>query len=182
MGIRSRIIALPEVDMAIQSEPMPKAATSELVIEREFDAPVERVWDAWTDPGQMKRWWGPKVFTAPVVQIDLRVGGKYLACMRDPSGKDYWSTGVYREIVPRKRIVATDSFADEKGNVVPGSHYGMSDDFPLEMLLTVDFAEVEGRTRLSLRHDGMPNNEQADMARQGWNESLDKLADMLREG
>jgi len=166
--------------MAIQRETIPKAATSDLVIERELDAPVKKVWEAWTNPRKMKRWWGPKIFTAPVVKIDLRVGGKYLACMRDPQGKDYWSTGVYKEIVPMKRIVATDSFADEKGNVVPGSHYGMSDDFPLEMLLTVDFEGEGNRTKLVLRHDGMPNGEQAQMARQGWNESLDKLAELLR--
>src|SRR5207249_10001297 len=68
------------------------------------------------DPERAKRWWGPEGFTAPFIKIDLRVGGKYLFCMRSPDGKDYWSTGVYREIVPLQRIVSTDSFADEKGD------------------------------------------------------------------
>jgi uncharacterized protein YndB with AHSA1/START domain len=67
------------------------------------------VWKAWTDPERVKRWWGPKGFTAPVCKIDLRVGGKFLYCMRSPDGKDYWNTDVYRDIVERERIVSTDS-------------------------------------------------------------------------
>ncbi len=105
-----------------------KEKNEDIIITRMFDAPREIVWKAWTDPELTKRWWGPKNFTAPVIRIDLRVGGKYLNCMRGPDGKDYWSTGIYREIVPRERLVMTDSFADEKGNVVPASYYGMTGD------------------------------------------------------
>ena len=119
--------------------------TQELVIERVFDAPRERVWEAWTDPEQMKKWWGPKDFTAPTVEIDLKEGGKYLNCMRSPDGQEFWSTGVYREIVPMERLVITDSFADEEGNVVPGDHYGMPD-IPLETEVTVTF-EDQGDAR-----------------------------------
>ena len=85
----------------------------ELAITRIFDAPRESVWKAWTDPERVMRWWGPKNFTSPVSKIDLRVGGAYLNCMRGagPDGvvRDFWSTGVYREIVPFKRLVFTDS-------------------------------------------------------------------------
>lgn len=152
----------------------------ELVITRVFDAPPALVWKAWTEPEQVKRWWGSKVFTSPFCKIDLRVGGTYLYCMRSPDGKDYWSTGVYREIVPPERIVYTDSFADEKGSVVPATHYGLSPDFPLEMLLTVTFEEHDGKTELTLRHNGIPPGADSDNTRQGWNESLDKLVENLR--
>src|SRR5512134_2988905 len=81
----------------------------ELVITRVFDAPRELVWKAWSEPEHFKRWWGPKGFTCPVCQIDFRVGGKFLGCMRSPEGQDFWSTGVYKEIVPLERIVSTDS-------------------------------------------------------------------------
>ena len=81
----------------------------ELVIKRIFDAPRELVWDAWTEPEQIMRWWGPKGFSAPVAKIDLRVGGAYLNCMRSPEGKDFWSKGVFREIVAPERLVMTDS-------------------------------------------------------------------------
>ena len=159
---------------------MESQTRKELEIVRVFDAPRERVWKAWTDPEQVKSWWGPRSFTAPFAKIDLRVGGKYLYCMRSPDGKDYWSTGVYREIVPLQRIVATDSFADEKGNVVPATHYGMSPDLPPEFVVTVTFEEYQRKTRLTLKHTGFPSGRDSEMASQGWNESFDKLAETLK--
>ena len=153
--------------------------TRDLVIERIFNAPRELVWKAWTDPEMLMRWWGPKQFTAPACKLDFRVGGAYLYCMRSPEGQDYWSTGVFREIVLLEKIVQTDSFADEQGNVVPATHYGMSEDFPLELLVTVTFEDLGGRTKLTLRHAGMPAGKDAEGAGIGWNESLDKLAALV---
>ena len=153
-------------------------ATHALVIERVFDAPRELVWKAWSEPERFALWWGPKDYSCPTCKIDFRVGGTFLGCMRSPDGNDIWSTGVYREIVPLERIVCTDSFADADGNVVPASHYGLPEDFPLEMLLTVTFEEKDGKTKMTIRHDGMPV-EMGDGANQGWNESLDKLAESL---
>jgi uncharacterized protein YndB with AHSA1/START domain len=160
--------------------PTEEPADRALVIERVFDAPRELVWKAWTEPEHMMRWLGPKDFTAPHITIDLRVGGKYLHCMRGPDGNDFWSTGVYREIVPLERIVATDSFADENGNVVPATHYGMGADIPIEMLVTVTFEEIEGgKTKMTLRHVGLLEGEMKDLTGAGWNESFDKLAESL---
>ncbi len=152
----------------------------ELVIERFFAAPRERLWQAWTNPEQLKRWWGPKDFTAPYAEIDLRVGGKYLYCMRAPEGREFWSGGVYRAIVPLEKIVVTDSFTDEKGQVVPASDYGMSGDWPLELLVTVTFEEQDGKTKMTLRHLGIPAGENLEGAREGWNQSFDKLAETLK--
>lgn len=150
-----------------------------LTIVRVFDAPREKVWKAWTDPEELKKWWGPKHFTSPFSKIDLRAGGKYLHCMRGPDGKDYWSTGVYREIVPMERLVATDSFADEKGDVVPASHYGMAGDFPLELIVTVTFEKTGARTKMIVRHEGLPAGLVRELTETGWNESFDKLADRI---
>lgn len=159
------------------------AAERELVITRMFAAPRELVWKAWTEPERFMRWWGPKHFTAPFCRIDLRVGGAYLACMRSPEGKDYWSTGIYRELVAPSRLVCTDCFADENGSVVPASHYGMSGEWPLELLVTVTFEEQEGKTRLTLRHAGIPAGEMREQCEAGWNESFEKLAESLaKEG
>ncbi len=168
--------------MAEKTDAPATSSRRTLVIDRVFDAPRELVWKAWTDPEMAKRWWGPRGFMAPAAEIDLRVGGKYLFAMQSPefnNGEPIWSTGVYREIVPYERLVCTDSFADEKGNVVPATHYGMTEDFPLEMLVTVELEEIDGKTKLTLRHEGMP----ADMtagAETGWNESFDKLAVSLQ--
>ena len=164
--------------------PVVKPVERELVITRVFDAPRERIWKAWTDPEFSKRWWGPKNFTTPVSKIDLRVGGSYLNCMRGsgPDGvvRDYWSTGIYREIVPLEKIVCTDSFADEKGNVVPATYYGMGQNVPLKMLITVTFEEHAGRTTMTLRHAGIPAGEMRELTKAGWNESFDKLAEILK--
>jgi uncharacterized protein YndB with AHSA1/START domain len=152
---------------------------NEIVITRLFDAPRDLAWRVWTEPELVKQWWGPKNYTSPSATSDLRVGGKYLYCMRSPDGKDFWSTGVYKEIVRPERIVCTDSFADEKGNVVPATYYGMSTDFPAELLVTVTFEVQATRTRLTLRHTGLLPGETSDATRAGWNESLDKYASVL---
>lgn len=76
-----------------------------ITIERVFDAPREKVWRAWTEPESVKRWHGPKGFTAPFAKIELRVGGKYVFAMHGPKGsefdKDFYSAGVYKEIKNR---------------------------------------------------------------------------------
>lgn len=152
---------------------------SDIIITRVFDAPIELVWKAWTEPERLMRWWGPTNFTSPTCQIDFRVGGKYLFCMRDPDGNDYWSTGVFREIVPLKKFVYTDSFADAEGNVVPASAYGMGTDHPDEMVVTVTFEDLGGKTRMTNITSGFPEGEMKGMAVMGWNQSLDKLAESL---
>jgi len=152
---------------------------SDLVITRVFDAPIERVWQAWTDPKHIMLWWGPKDFTAPTIQVDLREGGKYLYCMRGPDGKNYWSTGTFEEIVPMERLVFTDSFADEDGNIVSAAYYGMPEEFPLILKVTVELEELPGKTKMTLKHSGMPPSESKEMAGQGWNESFDKLSNSL---
>jgi len=157
------------------------ASRQELVMTRLFDAPRELVWKAWTDPERLKRWWGPAGFTAPSAKLHLHVGGKYLFCMRSADGRDYWITGVYREIVPMERIVCTDSSADEWGNVVPATYYGMSPDFPLEMLVTVTFEERDGKTKMTLRLSGIPSGPDSQGAEQGLNQSFDKLAEDLAQ-
>ena len=164
--------------MATKNNPA-KAEEQALVITRVFDAPRELVFKAWSEPERLMRWWGPKGFTAPVAKIDFRVGGKFLNCMRAPDGKEYWSTGVYQEIVEPERIVCTDSFADEKGKVVPASHYGMTGDIPMEMRISVTFEDLGGKTKMTLKHFGLPAGEHRSGANQGWNESFDKLAEYI---
>ncbi len=156
-------------------------ASKEITITRFFDARRELVWKAWTEPWRYMRWQGPKGFTVPVSKIDLRVGGKTLMCMRSPDGKDFWSTGEYREIVEPSRLVITDSFSDDKGNVVPASHYGFVGYFPMELLITVTLEDLGNRTMLVLRHSGLDSvgAEMVEGMEQGWNESFDKLEAFL---
>jgi uncharacterized protein YndB with AHSA1/START domain len=159
----------------------PIATGEEVVIRRVFDAPRERVFKAWTDPEHFRRWWGPRDFTTPFVNIDPRPGGTIHFCMRSPEGRELWGGGVYREIDEPARIVVSDYFADEEGNVVPATHYGFSSEWPLETMITITFEENAGKTTMTLRHSmgGVPaaDREGAD---QGWKESFDRLADYLR--
>jgi len=152
----------------------------ELVMSRIFSVPRENVWKAWTEPDRAKEWWGPKYFTA-VILIDLRVGGKYVNCMRSPDGIDYWGTGVYKEISPPGRLVLTDSFADEKGNVVSAAYYGMDIGFPMESLVTVTLDDVDGKTGFTMKYDDVSamKDEYLQGMKQSWNESFDKLEEYL---
>jgi len=153
---------------------------NEVVITRTFYAAREIVWKYWTDPEYFKRWWGPKDYTCPVSRIDFRVGGRYLHAMRSKEGQEFWSTGTYREIVPMEKIVATDSFADKEGNVVPSTHYGL-EGFPLELEVTFTFEDLGGRTKMTLTHVGIENidGKMRQEMEQGWNESFDKIAQNL---
>ncbi|MBI0583263.1 MAG: SRPBCC domain-containing protein [Methanomassiliicoccus sp.] len=152
----------------------------EMVVSRTFDAPRERVWRAWTEPELIKQWWGPKGFTAPVIELDLRNGGKYLFNMRSPEGQDFWSAGVFKEVVKEERITVIDSFADQEGNIVPASFYGLTGAWPLESEVTVTFEDLGGRARIIIRQPGIPAGEGVEVSSAGWKESLDKLAELLR--
>ena len=150
------------------------ALQNEIVINRVFNLPVSVVWLAWTDAEYFKKWWGPRGFTCPSSKMEARVGAKYLNCMRGPDGKEHWSTGEVKELIPERKLVVTDSFSDEKGNIKSAAEHGMPGDWPKELLITVYLEEADGATKLKLRHQGVPN-EMRDDCIKGWNESLDKL-------
>ena len=155
------------------------ALQNEIVINRVFNLPVSVVWLAWTDAEYFKKWWGPRGFTCPSSKMEAIVGGKYLSCMRGPDGKEFWSTGVVKELIPERKLVVTDSFSDDKGNIKPASEYGMPGDWPKELLITVYLEEADGATKMKLKHQGIPNEMREDCIK-GWNESFDKLEKNLK--
>ena len=151
-----------------------------VVIERIFDAPVDLIWQMWTDPEHFKKWYGPHGFSVPVAQMDVRVGGKRLVCMemQTPDGRlKMWTTGEYTEILPNERLVYTDSPADENGNVVSPSVYGMPEGFPATTEVTVVLEELGGRTKMVMTHAGMPADSGAGG---GWEQSFAKMADHVK--
>lgn len=155
-------------------EPITAEQQKIITIKRVFDLPLTVVWKAWTEPGSLTKWWGPKAYTCPVYNVDLRPGGKYLACMKAKAdGKEVWATGTYKEIVPLNKIVYTDSFADSEGNIVNGAYYGMPK-MPSELLVTVELEEVAGKTSMTMQHAGLPADMAGDCIR-GWQSSFDKL-------
>ena len=104
-----------------------------VVIERSFDAPVDLIWQMWTDPEHFAAWYGPDGATIPVAKMDVRVGGTRLVCMemQTPNGPmQMWFTGEYREVVENERLVYTESMSDENGNVLSPSDMGMPEGHP----------------------------------------------------
>lgn len=154
-------------------------ANQPVIITRVFNATRDQVWTAWTDPEYLKKWWGPKNYTAPTIKNDMRVGGKYHYAMQAQDGQLIWSTGTYKEIRYLEKIVATDSFADDKGNIVPAAQYGMPEGMPDELLITVTFEDQGNKTKLTINHRDFPPSFVQDCTN-GWNESLDKLETVLK--
>jgi len=152
-----------------------KNSKDAVVIEWIFDAAVDLIWGKWTNPEQFKKWYGPKGFTVPVAEMDLRVGGRRLICMASPDGSmKMWTTGEYTEIVPNERLVYTESPADENGNVVSPSTMGMPDGYPTTTEVTVLLEDLGGRTKMVMTHAGVPADSGAGG---GWEQAFDKLAD-----
>jgi uncharacterized protein YndB with AHSA1/START domain len=148
------------------------AAKYDLVLERTFDAPIELVWQAWTDPIQLQQWWGPKCFTNPVCRADVRPGGAIYIEMRAPDGTIYPMGGTYEEVVKFERIVFKSAALDEKGNP------------KFEIQTSVTFAEANGKTALKLEAKVL-NMTSADAEqhlggmRMGWSQSLDRLGALV---
>jgi uncharacterized protein YndB with AHSA1/START domain len=160
-------------------DPSGESPAPELVIARAFDVPPLLVFKAWTEPKHFVHWWGPKGFTIPFCKIDPCPGGVIHFCMRSPDGHDYWSKGIFCEVDEPERFVVIDYFSDEKGNYLSPADYGLSQDFPSEMLMTVTFEKHEGKTRLTMHQTVALSVAERNGAPQGWNESFDKLEDYL---
>ena len=150
-----------------------------VVIERIVNAPVELVWQLWTESEHFKRWYGPKGASVPVADMDVRVGGKRLVCMamRTPNGDmQMWFTGEYLEVIPHQRLVYTESMADEQGHVIAPSAMGMPDDHPERTQVTVVLENLDGRTKMTMTHAGVPANSGG---AGGWEQAFAKMTDYI---
>jgi uncharacterized protein YndB with AHSA1/START domain len=149
-------------------------ARQELVLTRIFGAPRSLVFRAWTDPKHVARWWGPRGFTNPVCELDVRPGGLIRIDMRGPDGTIYPMKGVFHEIIePRRLVFTSTALEDAAGKPL------------LEILNTMAFDDYNGLTKLTLHarlitQDFQLTPEVAAALsgmEQGWSESLYRLAD-----
>ena len=149
----------------------PGDAEREVTLTRIYDAPRELVFRAWTDPQQVARWWGPKMFTNPVCEVDARPGGKLHIVMRGPDGSDYPMRGEFREVVTPERLSFTNIAVDAEDRPI------------IEGFTSVSFAAEGDKTRLTVRTRGKAVAPVAIQYLQGmemgWSMSLDKLAELL---
>jgi uncharacterized protein YndB with AHSA1/START domain len=153
-------------------------------ITREFDAPRELVWKAWTEPARLAQWMGPKGSSlGRVLRHELRPGGVLHSCYVF-NGQEMWGKTVYREVEPVSRLVWVQSFSDETGAL---KRHPMAPIWPLEMLTTVLLDDLGGRTLLTLRWEPLNATEEERSAflnakpsmQGGWTGSFDSLADYL---
>ncbi len=122
--------------------------TVPLTVSRDFKAPLDLVWAVYTDPAHQARWLSPDNPADFRSTMDFRVGGAHLYGSPNPDGSVMWGKQVYREIVPKKRVVCVQSFTDQHGAIVP---HPMAPTWPREMLSTTEYEDLgDGTTRLSV--------------------------------
>jgi uncharacterized protein YndB with AHSA1/START domain len=136
-----------------------------LRIERTFAAPAEEVFDAWTSPEVMRRWFHPAPdWDTPDAEVDLRVGGKVRVVMRRPDGTEFEAQGEYTLIDRPRRLVMTWIFGDDTSN---------------EQLIELSFWESEGSTAVLMVNSGISTDERRDSQDEGWRGCLDELERVL---
>ncbi len=150
------------------------ARRRELTLTRMFDAPRDLVWRAWTEPAMLRQWWGPRMFAAPVCDVDLRVGGEIKIVMRGPDGMEHTMKGMFREIVRPEKIVFSNNAYDAAG----AQH--------LEGITTAIFAEDGGKTKLTVYTIATGLTDLSEMMlggmNEGWAQTIDRLSEFLAGG
>jgi uncharacterized protein YndB with AHSA1/START domain len=143
------------------------ADKTSLQIKRFINAPRARVYAAWTDPVQLKEWWGPETVRTRNFAADVRVGGKYRWDLINQEDEEMSVFGEYRELVPEKKIVFTWKWDDDDVWKNRNS------------VVTVELFDAAGGTELHLRHEQLPSTESRDRHNEGWNSVLDRLEKFL---
>jgi uncharacterized protein YndB with AHSA1/START domain len=175
-------------------------ATQPFVISRVFDAPRDKVWQAWTEAERLKKWWGPAGFKVHTCKVDLRPGGVFHYGMTAPDGSEMWGKMAYREIEAPKKLVFINSFSDPKGGV---TRHPWHMSWPLEMLSTITFESIGsdagrdakgqggGKTKVTVHWvpgdasselECKTFDEGRDSMKQGWGGTLEQLTNHLKKG
>ena len=134
-----------------------------LEIKRIIKAPRDRVYAAWTDPAQLRQWFGPEKVQTRELNAEPRVGGKFRWDLTNPEGEEMTCLGEYRELQPGKKVVFTWQWQDDEDWEEHNS------------VVTVELRDCDGGTELRLTHEQLPNEASRDGHTGGWNSALDKL-------
>jgi uncharacterized protein YndB with AHSA1/START domain len=157
-----------------------RSSQNAVVIEQRFDAPVELVWQMWTDPEHFRAWYGPEGATIPTAKMDVRVGGSRLVCMevQSPNGPmQMWFVGEYLDVVENRRLVYTESMSDENGVVKSPADMGMPEGHPTTTEVRVEIDAAGDGTRMVLTHTGIPEDSPGAA---GWKMAIGKLTNYLK--
>ncbi len=143
------------------------ATKPSLTLNRLYPVAPEKVWRAWTDAEAVKKWWGPGPGEpVSLAELDVRVGGGFRILMTDAKGEEFDLSGVYREVVPERKLVMTWGWKNQPGQ---------------ESLVTVTLRPSGEGTQLELRHERYLDFENQPTHEQGWNGALDQLGQLWQE-
>jgi len=138
-----------------------------LDLARHYPVPPQKLWQAWTEPQAVRKWWGPGAEDrVSLAQLDVRVGGRFRIVFGGPDGTDHECAGVYREVVPNRKLVFTWSWP----RTTPER----------ESLVTIVFRPAGSGTELDFHHERFFDEKVRDGHREGWSSSLEKLERYLR--
>jgi uncharacterized protein YndB with AHSA1/START domain len=156
-----------------------------LTIKRIFNAPIEKIWNAFTDQNILKNWWSPQGMTSSFLTVELKVGGVFRFCFKGNDGtemadKEFWGCGEYTKIEKPNKLSYYDSFSDAEGNPVPPSYYGISGKNEIEkLLIELTFIEKEGKTCMQFVGENSYDDSMTEDITKGWNEMFNKLDKLL---
>jgi uncharacterized protein YndB with AHSA1/START domain len=143
------------------------ATKPSLALQRHYPVAPEKVWRAWTDAEAVKRWWGPGPGEpVSLAELDVRVGGRFRIVFGGPDGKMHECAGVYKEVVPNRKLVFTWHWPNSTPERVS--------------VVTIIFQAVKNGTELVFKHEQLFDEKARDDHKRGWSASLDKLADFFK--
>ena len=166
--------------MSETKNPAANPAQDVFTISRTFDTDRDTIFKLWTDPDQLKHWWGPKGYTVRVAKIHLRPGGTFHYCLEAPDGTEMWGKFTFREVAKPKRLVFVSSFSDDRGGV---TRHPMNQNWPRELLSKVLMVEENGRTTVTVEWSPLNASpieletfrEGQESMQQGWTGTFDQL-------
>ncbi|MBW3554844.1 MAG: SRPBCC domain-containing protein [Gemmatimonadetes bacterium] len=146
---------------------METGATRSVRLERVIRADREKVFRAWTEAGQMKRWFAPQGFTIPEAEVDARPGGAFRVMMRAPDGSEHVAHGAFRRVEPPALLTFTWAWESAAAGE------------PEETLVTVELTEEGGSTRVLLVHEGFATEAERESHAEGWTSCVEQLVTLL---
>ena len=147
-------------------------ANKKLLVTREFAAPLELTWKAWTDKNILDKWWAPKPWKAETKEMNLKEGGYWLYCMVGPEGERHWCRCDFTEIVQLKYYNGTDSFCDENGNKISQ---------PPPMDWKVEFQKTQAGTKVLVEVSFATEKDLQTIVEMGFEEGFSSAHDNLDE-
>lgn len=165
--------------MAIMKQPENKSAGREILISYLFDIKRDILFKAWTDPEHLSNWYAPHGCTVEFPEIDVREGGIFRACIKNPAFKDCWCKGRYLEIKSPGRLVYTLTSTDEHGDEMDPGALGMHPEWPKTTLVTVTFEEAGEKTLLTLHQTASESLAIETGAHPSWIQMFERLSASL---